>query len=512
MAKLFKALFAQQRTLSIRLTDLKSHVILSPMDQEELLQACSIDILSSLQESFEWHPVYRPTSDQAGTLLLGINPMTNADGKPHNTPLIDIKIEITGSDTIVLLVNVSTVRFRHNAAAAFSSPATTTTTTTITALNEASKAAEGSLCRVLPTLTPAIIQNLRIASDKEAEKIKSEWQQAGFFPFSSSPSDENNASAASATWHHVIDVRFEEDMDAPTTPFPACAVLSYLGFDPVDTKLTSPGVIGAVQRLQENLKAATYKLFGTSGGLLIKEMRRWDGGKPNFSKERTNVPVRTGFQSAAAVGEAAAEAFTGPPSGLEQLGEVIDFRSLDSNNSEENTGVRVKKPHARAGPEVLAYLAKLEQENAAAAAAAENLKEKKTALPPSMAAAAQASKAAVLKKVPLLGAKRALSTAAAAAATKKSTTKAPKKTAPAAGGASAAASGSKPAAPKAAKPAVEIDVAALNVPQLAANGKLASLTIPQLKAYCRSIKQPVGGKKIDLENRIKAHLGINTEQ
>ena len=71
------------------------------------------------------------------------------------------------------------------------------------------------------------------------------------------------------------------------------------------------------------------------------------------------------------------------------------------------------------------------------------------------------------------------------------------------------ATASKPAP----KPApAEIDVASLDVPGLVAAGKLSSLTIPQMKAYCRSMKQPVGGKKADLEARIKTHLGISTEQ
>jgi len=435
--------------------------------------------------------------------------MSNADGKPQVTPMLDIKIETCGNDALVLFLKPSTVRFRHCCVAAFSNPS---------ALSEASEAAQGSLCRVLPTLTPAIIHRLRIASDKEAKRIEFEWSRAGYsLPLKNS----SDSSSAAASFYNLVDVRFEEDEDAPTTPFPACSVLSYLGLDPVDTKLNSPGVLGALHRLQEDLRNATYKLFGggsRTSGLLIKEMRRWDATSTTFQGNASSISgKRTGFQSAAGMTEAApaAAAAAAPPSAVEKLGEVIDFFSLQAgigggDGSGQGTIAKFKKPHARAGPDLLAYLAKLEKEEAAEAAAeALNNPQKKTALPPSMALAAQTATAAPLRKVPLLGAKRTLQTAAAATE-KKGKAKAPKKAAASAPG------GSKPAAaPKADKPkppAAEIDVASLDVPGLVATGKLASLTIPQLKAYCRSIKQPVGGKKSDLETRIKSHLGISVEQ
>ncbi|KAL4534642.1 hypothetical protein Ndes2526A_g05525 [Nannochloris sp. 'desiccata'] len=503
VAKLFKAIFAQQRVLGVRLADLKSHVILSPMDSEELLQACSLDILSSLQKHSCWYPV------QAGTLLVGLDPMSTADGRPQITSTLDIKIENSGNDAIVLLLKPSTVRFRHSTVAAFSNHST---------LSDASKAAEGSLCRVLPTLTPAIIHRLRIASDKEAMEIEYEWSRAGFsLPLENS--SESSSSAAAAALYNIVDVRFEEDEDAPTTPFPACAVLSYLGFDPVDTKLNSPGVLGALHRLQEDLKNGAYKLFGggsvgsRTSGLLIKEMRRWDDTYSIFNNKASSDPAtkKTRFQSAADMMKAApatAGATVAPPSAFEKLGEMIDLCSLQAgldggDGSGQGTKAAFKRPHARAGPELRAYLARLEKEEAAEAAAA-TLKspQKKTALPPSMALAIQTAKAAPLKKIPLLGAKRALPTAAAA--TEKKVAKAPKK------GTISTAAAAAPKAPK--PPAAEIDVVSLDVPGLVAAGKLATLTIPQLKAYCRSIKQPVGGKKSDLETRIKTHLGISVEQ
>ena len=40
-----------------------------------------------------------------------------------------------------------------------------------------------------------------------------------------------------------------------------------------------------------------------------------------------------------------------------------------------------------------------------------------------------------------------------------------------------------------------------------AAGSLGKLTIPELKAYLKSLRLPVGGKKGDLEERARAALG-----
>ncbi|KAL4457639.1 hypothetical protein ABPG75_012504 [Micractinium tetrahymenae] len=81
----------------------------------------------------------------------------------------------------------------------------------------------------------------------------------------------------------------------------------------------------------------------------------------------------------------------------------------------------------------------------------------------------------------------------------------------AAAAAAAAAPGGAPAKPPPkprAKPA-DVDVAAVTakVHQMHAVGTLGKLTIPEMKAYLKSIKQPVGGKKGDLEERVRASLG-----
>ncbi|PRW56060.1 hypothetical protein C2E21_5110 [Chlorella sorokiniana] len=79
---------------------------------------------------------------------------------------------------------------------------------------------------------------------------------------------------------------------------------------------------------------------------------------------------------------------------------------------------------------------------------------------------------------------------------------------------SAAAAAQAAAPPKApAKPrpkAADIDLAAVTAKVQAAvapGGSFAKITLPELKAYLKSIKQPVGGKKGDLEDRVRVALG-----
>jgi hypothetical protein len=48
---------------------------------------------------------------------------------------------------------------------------------------------------------------------------------------------------------------------------------------------------------------------------------------------------------------------------------------------------------------------------------------------------------------------------------------------------------------------------AAKVLQYHASGMLGKLTVPELKAFLKSVRQPVGGKKGDLEERVRVHLG-----
>lgn len=56
-------------------------------------------------------------------------------------------------------------------------------------------------------------------------------------------------------------------------------------------------------------------------------------------------------------------------------------------------------------------------------------------------------------------------------------------------------------------PSLPIAVTAKVQAAVAPGGSFAKITLPELKAFLKSIKQPVGGKKGDLEERVRAALG-----
>lgn len=65
----------------------------------------------------------------------------------------------------------------------------------------------------------------------------------------------------------------------------------------------------------------------------------------------------------------------------------------------------------------------------------------------------------------------------------------------------------QPAKPRAKASDVDIAAAVSKVQAAHAGGGLGKVTIPELKAFLRSVKQPVGGKKGELEERVRAWLG-----
>lgn len=65
----------------------------------------------------------------------------------------------------------------------------------------------------------------------------------------------------------------------------------------------------------------------------------------------------------------------------------------------------------------------------------------------------------------------------------------------------------QPPAPFPSPPIPSLAVTAKVQAAVAPGGSFAKITLPELKAYLKSIKQPVGGKKGDLEERVRAALG-----
>ena len=222
VSKLFKLLFAQQAALGVRLVDVKSHVTLAPMDLPELRDTLALDIVGALQRAGWW----RLESGQGGAHLLGTDVTAAADGRAHIADSVLLRVEIQPPGSVLLLMKPTTVRFRHP----------------IPALSSSAAAAQApaparSICCVLPTLTPGIINGTHQASPEEADRLCAAWAAVGRrLPLSA--------------FSTLVDVCFDEDPDAATYPVPPCAVLSSRGIDKVQTRLQSAEVQAVVLRLK----------------------------------------------------------------------------------------------------------------------------------------------------------------------------------------------------------------------------------------------------------------------
>lgn len=223
VSKLFKKLFIQQRTLGIKLIDVKSHVMLSPMSLLELQAACTLAITEGLVDNGWW----QLEGDATGARLLGTAPLATVDGIAHVTECIVMQVCLQPPSSLVLLVSASTVRYRHLVPSG-KPPGE---------IEGACKSATGSFCRIIPTLSPGIVTGTRQPSKEEETGLLALWASMG------QPLGPSQVAT-------VVDVRFDEDEDATSFPFPPCAVLSSLGLDEVHTRIHSPEVQGALLRLQ----------------------------------------------------------------------------------------------------------------------------------------------------------------------------------------------------------------------------------------------------------------------
>ena len=295
----------------------------------------------------------------------------------------------------------------------------------------------------------------------------------------------------------------------------------------------------------------------------MTEARLWDPERLLDSAQQV-AAAPGGFTSARQLEQSA----PAEPSFKLALGEVMDlagfsFQPADPSGGGSGGGLPAKKPHARAGqqllrrlrscwltagelttepclyaagPRVAAYLVRVAEAEAEEKAASAGSVMRQPAVKPSQAPAKPAPKRPALPGVPKSAAPAAKRKAApAGAAAKPKAPAAPKKAkAAAAAGTAAGAphaavgapggaappgaagepgSAAAPAAPAApararAKPA-DVDVADVTarVQALHAAGTgLAGLTIPQLKAFLKSVGKAVGGNKAALEERARLHL------
>lgn len=241
----------------------------------------------------------------------------------------------------------------------------------------------------------------------------------------------------------------------------------------------------------DSFKTGSFRLWA-DGTLSVTEARQWDPAAET-------LPALT-IQPASAI-KADGGHLPPPP----QLGSTIDLSkySTDRLGNVDNAlaGPLVPattRPHAHAGPELQALLDRQQKEvDAEIQRAQESQQERKAAAEKQKAHVAAAKAAARVNnrlgasgqptKVHFAAKKTVPGSAAKNAAT-------PAKVKLAAGAAKAAAPKQKPAV-------VEVDVV-----KVAESGGLSKLTVPQLKAFCRTVKLAVGGKKGDLEERVKEYL------
>ena len=217
-AVLFKALHGAQTRLGLRITTAKSAINLAPMSDAQLLHAATSAVRAGLQAAGWWR--------LAGDEFLSVDAMAAADGEVLTCASVQLHLVLRPTSELLLLVKPAIVRFRHPFAARNAA---------ISGLS--SQRTAGTVCCVLPELVHGITGAVRVPSDAEAQQLRKTWGAAGF---------DLPLHALSC----VVDVRFDDDEDAPAHPFPACCVLSQLGLDPVADRLDSPGVQAALAKLR----------------------------------------------------------------------------------------------------------------------------------------------------------------------------------------------------------------------------------------------------------------------
>ncbi|GAB4820750.1 hypothetical protein N2152v2_007796 [Parachlorella kessleri] len=482
VAKVFKLLHSKQKELGVTVKDVKTNIITQSATQQEADELCSKVALATLQ--------HRGWVQLNTNHLLGGNLIDLADGTLQELESLQIRAHAQQPDTIMLLVKAEVVKFRHTA---------------VRDIIDGDLTRLGSYlqgrCTVLPHFRDGLMCGACPADAATLERLRPLWASYGF--------------QLPALVPYLVNVCFEEDQDAPVFPYPPCCVLSQSGLDPVHSRLDSSPVQSLLARLRDDLANASFKFWGSSN-LKLSSARVWhpEGLPATHQARQQPEPPAPVFQSAKEMQRQAAT------------------------------------PALALGPKLASFLKKIEEEEAAAvvqaaakkAAAAPPAAPKpiptcKPALPggPALVPSFKTSVipgGAPTKPLKTAGQKRPAGTAAPAKP------RAPKAVKPAAAGgarpstaaaaagpaaiaatnsvapsepvqpgtaaAAAPAAAPKPAKPKA--PAMPLEEVVKKVLSSHAAGKLSALTMDQMKAYLKSVKKPVGGKKADLEERVRQHL------
>lgn len=513
-------------------SNIKEHLELGPIPAREFEEACMRDlerIFTGSSTSPWWLLTYGRVLErnilheqpQVPDIIIDTktetetetNPDSRNDGKTSNLiGSFQFSVHLLNPTTLLIIFRPSTIRFRH---LAFLFP--------YHCKGHSCRPNSGLLCTVLPHLTPAIVQTCRVADRaKDADKLEAGWREAGW-------------DVPQGAGKFIVDVRLDlEDEDAPTVAVPYCTVLSSMGLDVVSTlHHKSSHLCRFVSQI-----LAIFSPSATTTSTNMTPSYLWPTGAwpPPAHIRRgmllrsppqpsTTRPLNARLVKASSVGPSDIEPCTRQPFAIDTiqplycdgLGWVRLFDGdefgvpVDTDDCIEVERMRPRKVWAPPPPELRAYLAKLEAEPSSGTQPEEKgLKRPQTQSLPLLFSSSRTTSLSSkrLKTANVYNTEVDISRPTGKGPMAgKSSTKLPLTTNAVCGEQPVHNKPAKPNAKKAGKAhagkgnptGVPIDIGKL----VESHHELHSLTVPQLKAACRQLGLPVGGKKADLEQRIQ---------
>lgn len=465
-SRVCKVLKAHAATLGFSIADVSTKSSFETVDSEEALSAIAIDITDSLRRK-GWI-----TYQDNNLLDRDIFAITVEEGIQTCGSMILRQVLFHSTRGVAILMDLSILRFRRPVVDHLMKYPQNTC--------ECSKLLSGSIVRILPTLSYAIVDQIRIATQEEVSSIQANWAAATGIKLHDSMGV-----------RYIVDVRLDDDEDSPLLPIPACMVLSPLGLDSVsvlgDDRETSE-LHQLLRRLHSDFQDMEFALW-TTGELQFSEMRLWN-------QEVFQTQCRESFWSSS---KTILENSATDEAASLTLGKVINVTSSDDNDALQRpqTGSIKRKSHTRAGPALLALFSKI---------ASQNKEEEQS----SCCAKAGSSLALSMNKAkcnkPLGKISFRNSKKPPLGGNSKSTVKNISK-------------GDVEKAPRQVAKVADMKRSVSNMKNSSPrhtgekdsgtgkfHGNLTQLTVPQLRAYCKELGLVLKGKKSDLVERIKSHV------
>ena len=110
-------------------------------------------------------------------------------------------------------------------------------------LAERSARLEGAGVTLLPDLRPAVVERLLPADPATLARLRPRWAAHGM-PLPPEGQAEGGPEG------HLVEVRLDEDPDAPAYPYPPCRVLGPFGLQPLASRRSSSAVQAVLARLR----------------------------------------------------------------------------------------------------------------------------------------------------------------------------------------------------------------------------------------------------------------------